>query len=88
MMRIYEKYRGVLFLIVTNGTIIGEGTTDTIARPGNIFPVLSLEGSEDYGCSLSNNAEIFCDIASRTGASPTDTGNAGCKAYVKSGAGV
>jgi len=47
MMSIYAKYPRVLFLIVTNGTLIDEGTADTIARLGNIFPVLSLEGSED-----------------------------------------
>jgi MoaA/NifB/PqqE/SkfB family radical SAM enzyme len=43
---IYRKNRGVFFLTVTNGTLIDDDTAATLSGLGNIFPVVSIEGSE------------------------------------------
>lgn len=45
MMNVYRRYRGALFLTVTNGTLIDESVASNMARSGNIFPVVSIEGA-------------------------------------------
>ncbi len=46
MMKLYEEYSGTLFWTVTNGTLIDENIARRIARCGNVFPVVSIEGGE------------------------------------------
>jgi len=43
---IYRKNRGVFFLAVTNGTLIDEDTAARLGSLGNVFPVVSIEGSQ------------------------------------------
>jgi MoaA/NifB/PqqE/SkfB family radical SAM enzyme len=47
MMEIYSRYRDVVFLTVTNGTLIDEYAAARIARAGNIVPMVSIEGDEE-----------------------------------------
>jgi len=46
MMKLYEEYCSTLFWTVTNGTLIDETLARRIARCGNVFPVVSIEGGE------------------------------------------
>lgn len=43
---IFEKYRSVLFLLVTNGLKIDETVAARLARSGNVMPMVSIEGFE------------------------------------------
>jgi MoaA/NifB/PqqE/SkfB family radical SAM enzyme len=45
MIDLYERYRSVLFLAVTNGTLIDAGTVSRLAGAGNVLPVVSIEGT-------------------------------------------
>lgn len=47
MMDVYKKHRGALFLIVTNGTLVDEHFARDALRLGNIFPVVSIEGTKE-----------------------------------------
>lgn len=42
-----RKHSGILYLLVTNGTLLDERTAQEIARASNIVPVVSLEGSPE-----------------------------------------
>ncbi|SHH97467.1 radical SAM protein [Clostridium grantii] len=46
LLGIYEKYNDVMFSPFTNGTLIDEITADRLQKCGNVFPMLSVEGSE------------------------------------------
>jgi MoaA/NifB/PqqE/SkfB family radical SAM enzyme len=46
LLDIYEKYNDVMFSPFTNGTLIDEKTADGLKKCGNVFPMLSVEGSE------------------------------------------
>lgn len=45
MLDIYRAHRDRLFLTVTNGTLVGESVIAQIAGLGNVFPIVSLEGT-------------------------------------------
>jgi MoaA/NifB/PqqE/SkfB family radical SAM enzyme len=47
MLDIYSRYRNVLFLTVTNGTLIDADVAERIAEAGNVFPVVSIEGTRE-----------------------------------------
>lgn len=47
LMEIYQKYPHLMFLIITNGTLLDEELVRKIADSGNIIPVLSIEGNEE-----------------------------------------
>ena len=47
MLDIYEDNPGALFWTVTNGTLIDKRIAERIARCGNVFPVVSIEGGEE-----------------------------------------
>ena len=47
MMDIYKKYRDVLFLPITNGTLIDEDLVADMSESGNIFHMVSIEGTEE-----------------------------------------
>ena len=46
MPNIVEKNKDCLFLIFTNGTLLGEETAERLARLGNLTPAISVEGLE------------------------------------------
>ena len=47
LMDIYRKNHSVLFLVITNGTLMDEDIARDIAKSGNIFPVVSIEGTQE-----------------------------------------
>lgn len=47
MLEIYRRYRHVLFLTVTNGTLIDADVASRLAETGNVFPVVSIEGTRE-----------------------------------------
>jgi MoaA/NifB/PqqE/SkfB family radical SAM enzyme len=47
MMDIYEKHQEVLFLTITNGSLIDKRVASDIAGIGNVFPVVSIEGTPE-----------------------------------------
>jgi len=47
MIDLYERYRNVLFLTVTNGTLIDTAIASRLAGTGNVFPVVSIEGTRE-----------------------------------------
>ncbi len=47
MIDLYERYRSVLFLTVTNGTLIDAGLVSRLAGAGNVLPVVSIEGTRE-----------------------------------------
>jgi MoaA/NifB/PqqE/SkfB family radical SAM enzyme len=47
MLDIYRRYRHVLFLTVTNGTLIDLEVASRLAGTGNVFPVVSIEGTRE-----------------------------------------
>jgi MoaA/NifB/PqqE/SkfB family radical SAM enzyme len=47
ILEIFQRHKRLLFLLITNGTLMGEKTARMIARAGNIMPVVSLEGSRE-----------------------------------------
>jgi MoaA/NifB/PqqE/SkfB family radical SAM enzyme len=48
MLDIYREHPDCLFLTVTNGTLVGESVIAEIARLGNVFPIVSLEGRAEH----------------------------------------
>jgi MoaA/NifB/PqqE/SkfB family radical SAM enzyme len=46
LLDIVEKNKDCLFLMFTNGTLLGEETAERLARLGNLTPALSVEGPE------------------------------------------
>jgi len=46
VIEIFKKYKKLLFLVITNGTLINEALAGEISSSGNIFSVLSVEGDE------------------------------------------
>ena len=46
LLDIVEKNKDCLFLMFTNGTLLGEETAERLARLGNLTPALSVEGLE------------------------------------------
>lgn len=52
---IYKRFRRSLFITVTNGTYINEHIASEIARSGNIFPIVSIEGTEKQTDSRRGN---------------------------------
>ena len=42
-----QRHKKLLFLMITNGTLMDSKTARTIARAGNIIPVVSIEGSRE-----------------------------------------
>ncbi|MFB3893092.1 MAG: radical SAM/SPASM domain-containing protein [Phycisphaerae bacterium] len=44
--RLGERFRDQAFLVYTNGTLIDDQTAHRLAEAGNIFPAISVEGSE------------------------------------------
>ncbi|MHC4982739.1 MAG: radical SAM/SPASM domain-containing protein [Planctomycetota bacterium] len=44
--RLADRFKDRGFLVYTNGTMIDEKTADDLARVGNIFPAISIEGFE------------------------------------------
>ena len=44
---VFDKHRKLLFLMITNGTLLDARKAGVIARAGNIIPVVSLEGSNE-----------------------------------------
>ncbi len=48
MLEIYRTHPGRLFLTVTNGTLVDESVVAEVARLGNVFPIVSLEGTAEH----------------------------------------
>jgi MoaA/NifB/PqqE/SkfB family radical SAM enzyme len=44
LLRAFRKHQDMLFLVFTNGTLIGEHTADALADLGNVAPAISVEG--------------------------------------------
>ena len=44
ILEVFRRHRGILFLLVTNGTLLDHHAARQIALSGNIIPALSLEG--------------------------------------------
>ena len=44
---VLQKHKQLLFLMITNGTLLNDKVARTIARTGNIITVVSLEGSRE-----------------------------------------
>lgn len=47
ILELFQKHPRLLFLMITNGTLIDGETAKMIARAGNIIPVVSLEGTRE-----------------------------------------
>jgi len=47
MLELFQRHKRLLFLMITNGTLIDSKTAKMIARAGNIITVVSLEGSRE-----------------------------------------
>jgi MoaA/NifB/PqqE/SkfB family radical SAM enzyme len=47
MIDLYERHRNVLFLTVTNGTLIDAAVASRLAGGGNLLPVVSIEGTRE-----------------------------------------
>ena len=62
ILEVFQKHKRLLFLIITNGTLLNDKVAKVIARAGNIIPVVSLEGSREQtdarrGCGMHNQVE-------------------------------
>jgi len=44
---ILEKHKDVFFFMFTNATLLDEAVTEKIASLGNLYPILSIEGTEE-----------------------------------------
>jgi len=47
ILEVFGKHKRLLFLMVTNGTLIDKNVAETIAGAGNIIPVVSIEGDQN-----------------------------------------
>ena len=47
ILELLQKHRRLLFLMITNGTLLNGEVAKVIARAGNIIPVVSLEGTRE-----------------------------------------
>ena len=47
ILEIFQQHKRLLFLLITNGTLMNDSTADLIARAGNIMTMVSLEGSRE-----------------------------------------
>jgi MoaA/NifB/PqqE/SkfB family radical SAM enzyme len=47
MLEVYREHPDCLFFTVTNGTLLGESHVSEVARLGNVFPIVSLEGTSE-----------------------------------------
>lgn len=48
MYKIYQTYDDMIFVSFTNGTLINDSTAKKILELGNILPLISLDGFEEY----------------------------------------
>lgn len=48
LLDIYEKYDDMIFTPFTNGTMIDEQIADRLQELGNVIPMLSVEGEEEF----------------------------------------
>lgn len=47
LLDILKRHKKILFLMVTNGTLLDDSTAAKIAKAGNIIPVVSIEGMKE-----------------------------------------
>jgi len=47
ILEMFQQHKRLLFLLITNGTLLDDRTTEMIARAGNIMTVVSLEGKRE-----------------------------------------
>ena len=47
ILEVFQRHRKLLFLMITNGVLMDDTTARTIAKAGNIVPVVSIEGSQE-----------------------------------------
>lgn len=48
LFKLFEKHKDCYFQVYTNGTLINEKICKELSKVGNVLPVLSLEGFEEY----------------------------------------
>jgi MoaA/NifB/PqqE/SkfB family radical SAM enzyme len=47
ILEVFRRHKKLLFLLITNGTLMSDDKARAIARAGNIIPVVSIEGSQE-----------------------------------------
>ncbi|MGB7062601.1 MAG: radical SAM protein [Candidatus Zixiibacteriota bacterium] len=69
---VFQRHRRVLFLLITNGTLLDKQAARKISRSGNVVPVVSLEGYREHtdarrGGGVHDQVERAMDYLQREG---------------------